>query len=229
MDSAVGIMRSPKHTAWKKSRKFGDIHGGRMRRKCTDNIFNRLHSFSRPGPHDPKPILVEDNPSGDHYFPLSGAECLEALKALPKRDPDGITHLWLRRATSRERKNGPPIADYICGSGVRLIVLYPWRKDHRLCLGRRKPNGKASKEYQRFDGRVFQERGWWYVEFTPEGLRRYMVHVLYYEVGAHVDLYSNQWSKASRKADVERSDQYAMSFSREGAEVLHRLDQNASA
>jgi hypothetical protein len=65
-------MRSRKHTAWKENRKFGDVHGGRSHPKITDNIFNRLHSFSRPGPHDPTPILVEDNPSSDYFFPLDG-------------------------------------------------------------------------------------------------------------------------------------------------------------
>ncbi|NQU48175.1 MAG: hypothetical protein HQ519_05965 [Planctomycetes bacterium] len=64
-------MRSPKHTAWKKNRKFGDFKGGRMRTKLADNIFHRLHSLSRPVAGQEVPKLMQDNPGADYYFPVS--------------------------------------------------------------------------------------------------------------------------------------------------------------
>jgi hypothetical protein len=56
-------MLSRKQTAWKKSRKLGDVHGGRTAPKITDKIFNRAHSLQRPAPRQATPILIEDNPS----------------------------------------------------------------------------------------------------------------------------------------------------------------------
>ena len=48
--------QSRKETAWKKSRKFGDVKGGRMRPKLTDNIINREHNFEVPKEYDETPI-----------------------------------------------------------------------------------------------------------------------------------------------------------------------------
>jgi len=165
-------MRSKKHTAWRKNRKFGDVHGGRTHPKITDGIFNRAHSLSPPGPDQQTPILIEDNPSRDYFFPLTGEEC---IKALPKRDQVGVTHLWLRRPGATDRREGLPLAQFICGSGVRLIVMFPWRKDMRLCLGRRRPAGILSKECAGFGTPAFRDREWWYVEFSMRDLRRYWI------------------------------------------------------
>lgn len=65
-----------KQTAWKKSRKFGDIYGGRERPKMTvgvptggNRIFRRAHSILPPSPLDKLPIYIVDNPSRDFFFP----------------------------------------------------------------------------------------------------------------------------------------------------------------
>ena len=42
------MKQTRKETAWKKSRKFGDVKGGRKRPKLADNIFKRQHNFSAP-------------------------------------------------------------------------------------------------------------------------------------------------------------------------------------
>ena len=217
-------MRSRKHTAYRKNRKFGDVHGGRSRPKITDGIFNRAHSFSPPGPHQSTPILIEDNPSRDYFFPLSGRECVEALRALPNNDHAGVTHLWLRRPGATDRREGLPLAEFICGSGVRLIVMYPWRVDKRLCLGRRKPTGKTSNHYARFGASPFRERGWWFVEFSAFELRRFWVQILYHEVGHHVDWFRRHWSMANGRQVEEFADQYAISFTKTGTNVIHRLN-----
>lgn len=78
--------RTKKETAWKKSRKFGDVKGGRRRIKIEDNIFNRAHNLKAPGSNQATPILMEDNPSREFFFPLNCQEALEALQALPSED-----------------------------------------------------------------------------------------------------------------------------------------------
>lgn len=123
-------MQNRKTTAWKKNRKFGDIYGGRERVKHSDKIFRRYHSLQRPSGTDVTPILMEDNPSRDYFFPISVEEAHEALKALPEWDQEGLTHIWLRRhdpADYRQRSHN--WAEFICGSGVRVVTPYPWRRD----------------------------------------------------------------------------------------------------
>ncbi len=145
----------PIYTPWKKSRKFGDIYGGRERLKCSDNIFQRLHSIKRPNSNDVLPILIEDNPSRDFFFPLSGQETLETLRGLPKRDYEEITHVWLRRLKKTdytERKL--PFAWFCCGSGVRAIVLFPWPNDLTIPYGSKRPSNKVINEFERYGAKL---------------------------------------------------------------------------
>ena len=105
--------KSNKRTAWKKNREFGDIMGGRCRRKLDGNVFIRLHSFHRPTEFDELPIIVADNPSRDYYFPVSPDEIKATLANLP--DSGIVTHVWLRK----HNKKNNLIIDSIKGSGIR--------------------------------------------------------------------------------------------------------------
>lgn len=217
--------RSRKETAWRKNRRFGEVHGGRDSPKLTDNIFRILHSIERPGPNDELPIVFQDNPSRDYFWPISAAEAREAVLALPKRHHRGITHLWLRRPSERAKRDDLPFATFICGSGVRLITLYPWRRDMRVCVGRADPPRKWKADTSCFGATTFEERGWWYTQFELAGLRRFYVeHILFHEVGHHVDWYRRRWSAANLRKCEEFADQYAASFSRTATYVLNRLD-----
>ena len=51
-------MQTRKDTAWKKSRTFGDLKGGRVKPKLADKIFARTHSLQRPSPGDGLPIFI---------------------------------------------------------------------------------------------------------------------------------------------------------------------------
>lgn len=213
-------------TPWKKSRTFGDIYGGRERRKFADNIFARAHSLERPSPNEELPILIEDNPSRDFFFPLSGKEIVEALKSLPKRDYEGITHIWLRRLKKSDFINrSQPLAWFACGSGVRLITLYPWPNSMELSLGQKRPSNRIVNETERYGG-VIRKRGReWVSEWSLASLRQfYLQGILFHEVGHHIDLYYRHFSDANIKELEEFADQYALAKTATATYVFNRLE-----
>lgn len=214
-----------KFTAWKKNRKFGDIYGGRSKLKINDNIFRRCHSLTRPEPGDVTPLLIEDNPSRDFFFPLAAAEVKHALQALPKKDYAQITHIWLRRLKKSEYQAGNmPQAEFICGSGVRVIVLYPTPKDMVVRLGAKKPSNRKLKELRKWCSKVEYKSGGWRATWELSELKGYYINVLlYHEVGHHVDWYNRQWSQANSKQVEEYADQYAMQKTATATYVLNNL------
>lgn len=220
-------MRSPKRkgTAWKKNRKFGDVYGGRRWPKTADNIFSRCHSLERPGPHDDLPILLSDNPSRNFFFPISVSEAEEALRALPKDDFEGLTHIWCRRASETEHRTGSrPWAEFICGSGVRVVVLYAWRRDMKFEWARR-PSNRIVKDMERFGIGVTRRGGVWQITPTLPQLRRfYIQHLLYHEVGHHIDWYIRHWSAANLSQVEEFADQYAIQMTATATRVFNNLE-----
>jgi len=206
-------MKRGSRTPWKKSRTYGDIYGGRSRVRMSDNIFARTHSLHRPSADQALPILLQDSASRDYIFPVTADELAQTLKNLPESDGRGITHIWLRRTPIRARKMGAPLAEFVCGSGVRLIVIYPWRKDGRMCIGHDKPQAQAMAPYLRFGASVICEDGRWYVEFSEANLKRfYIEHLFCHELGHHVDWYNRNWSKANSRQTEEFADQYAVQW-----------------
>lgn len=216
-------MKNRSATPWKKSRTYGDIHGGRMRRRMTDNIFARAHSLQRPVPGQALPILIQDNPSREFVFPVSVEECAAALRALPAGHAEGVTHIWLRRRPARMSHSAAALAEFICGSGVRVVILYPWRADGRLYVGRSKPPAQSMASYQRFGAQVSCDRGRWYVSFTPADLKRfYIEHLFCHEMGHHVDWYGRRWSRASVRQAEEFADQYAVQWGPDAMALVSR-------
>lgn len=220
----MNSMRTP----WKKSRTFGDLHGGRIRRRMTDNIFRRLHSLQAPGENEVRPILIEENPSRDFFFPLAAHEALRALRGF---SPDGIqeiTHIWLRRNRRPESlDSSPTLAEFICGSRVRVIILYPWRKDRLLSLGPQKPEQKAIRAYSKFGAEIFLSGKCWYARLPDERLRDFYVqHLLLHEFAHHLDWYKRHWSKANQKRVEEFANQYAVRW---GSSAIEVLDKQAEA
>jgi hypothetical protein len=214
-----------KTTAWKKSRKFGDVHGGRCRPKLSDNIFRRCHSLKAPAKGVELPILIQDNPSRNFFFPISAHEACAVLRALPERDTSGITHIWCRRLKKSEfGQQGQPMAEFICGSGVRVIILYPWRRDMTLSWTR-KPQNRLLNEMSRFGFKIMRRRGEWVVQPTLPQLRLfYIEHLLYHEVGHHVDWYNRHWSAGNHKQVEEYATQYAIQKTSSATYVLNRLE-----
>jgi len=213
-------------TPWKKSRTYGDVYGGRERRKLSDGIFYRAHSLTRPTTHDQCPILIQDNPSRDFFFPISAKEAKEAMKALPKRDFEGITHIWLRRFKKSEYEKGDlPLAEFICGSGVRVIVLYPFPTDMVLVLGDSKPSKRKLKELEKWGCQIHKKEGVWTACWSLSELRKYYINsLLYHEVGHHVDWYNRYWSSANVKQAEEFADQYAIQKTANATHVFNKLE-----
>ncbi|PRQ05143.1 hypothetical protein [Enhygromyxa salina] len=224
-------MRNRKETAWRKNRRFGEIHGGRTHRKLTDGIFRRLHDIERPSANDELPILIEEKSSRDFFFPLNGAETLQALHALPRKDVEAITHVWLRRARKSDYLAGElPLATFICGSGVRVITLYPWPTDRVIRFGTKRPTQRVIREYSKWGTELFQEDERWCIRFSELGLRRFFIeHLLYHEVGHHVDWYRRHWSAANAEQCEEFANQYAMARSRTATHVFNALEKARSS
>lgn len=209
---------------WKKNRRFGDIHGGRKYRKLSDNIFARLHSLQKPSEHEELPILIEDNPSRDFFHPISALEASEAISQLPNCDGDGITHIWCRRpmqlANGGQETN---FAEFICGSGVKLIVLYAWPRNMKL-VWKRKPHQKFTNELSRLGIELRKGNGGFYIYPTTEQLRRFYIQsLLFHEIGHHVDWYYRRWSSANSRETEEFADQYAMQMTDVATRVLEKF------
>ncbi len=206
-------MLTRKETAWKKSRQFGDIKGSRTRRRLADNIFARYHSIQRPAPDCPLPIYRRDHPSRDFFFPLEIADIQRELSLLPQTDWKEITHIWLRRFNKSEYEAGElPLAQFCCGSGVRVIILYPWPKNLLWHHGSTKPSQSLQKTLAIYNASLCQENAEWISDWNSGRLKDfYLEYLLFHEIGHHLDWYTRHWSKANKKQTEEIANQYAYS------------------
>jgi len=142
---------------------------------------------------------------------VTAAELVQALRALLESHREGITHIWLRRPSLKQGHSVSPLAEFVCGSGVRAIVIYPWRTDGCRDLGQRKPANATVAAYLRFGASVRREGGRWYAMLSGVQLRRFFVeHLFCHEVGHHVDHYNRHWSKANGRLVEDFADQYAV-------------------
>ena len=201
-----------KQTAWKKSRKFGDVKGGRMRPKLTDNIFNRQHNLQAPTDNQEIPIYIQDNPSRDFYFPVSIEEIKDFLKKLPQEHTEHLTHIWLRKMKKKEyEKEGSFQGCFICGSGINLIVLYPFPKDLKMNYGKNKPTKKTLSWYSAYKPLIKQEDGNWYLQWTKQSIKQYYLEgLLLHEIGHKMDsVYKRYWSQAYAQKAEQFADNYA--------------------
>ena len=214
-------MLNPKQTRWKKSRKFGDVFGGRRYPKIADKVFNRAHSLTKPNFTDTLPIFLKDNPSKDMYFPVNSQEVSSALSNLPEADTAGLTHVWLRRAKPGDfEKELIPFAEYICGSGVYLIVLYPWPRNMLLPLSKR-PTAAKLKRYQRWAPELVYSKNLWHLKWQPEAVKDfYLSDLIPHEIAHHVDYQQRHWSKANTRQREEFAIQYANQRYFEGSEAV---------
>ena len=216
---------SRKETAWKKSRKFGDVKGGRTFPKITDRIFNRKHSLKKPSPTDELPIFMKDNPSKDFYFPVNENEILERLNQLPTEHCQKITHIWLRKVKKEDYENHDTFQGmFICGSGVNLIILSAFPNNLQMCFGNKKPTKRILKLYSEWtqDLHFDEKKKVWFLQWDAEKIRDYYLNsLLLHEIGHFVDfMFQGIWSKANSKKVEDFADNYARIWSSEKIETI---------
>lgn len=157
-----------KQTNWKKNRELGDKMGGRQRLKLKDNIFASEHSFAAPSEFDEVPIYLKDNTSRDWYFPIDVNDIKGVISSYPIDKISFITHIWMRKHLMKKEC----IGEWICGSGVYLITLYPISIDNKHYFGKEKPSQKEIREYERYASIKEDEDGW-YAQFTEESAKKF--------------------------------------------------------
>lgn len=192
----------------------------------SDNIFFRLHSLKPLDEHDARPLLMEDNPSRDYFFPLTGQETIDALKTLPKRDFEGVTHVWLRRIRSADLFDGlQPLCLFTWGSNVRLITLWAWPRDMILRFGKKRPPNSAFNEARDYGIKVEQVRGQWQAQWNLKAIKRFYIKgLLFYTIGHHIDSYYRVNSKAITRTDSNYPTQYATAKTALATHVFQKLE-----
>ena len=205
-------MLTRKHTAWRKNRKFGDVMGGRRYPKVNDRVWGRVHSLAPPAPHDSVPIVIRENPSRLFFFPVTPEEVLASIGRLPRDHVAALTHVWLRRIDLAEYSSSSrPLAEFMCGSGVRAIVLYPWPRTLAQSLGNARPSDRILAHYRRWTSDLRCVRGVWQLRWRLEALRDfYLAYLLVHEVGHNVDWFRSHWSKANVRNREEAAVGYAL-------------------
>ena len=164
-----------------------------------------------------------DNPSREFFFPVTEGQVRKALQRLPYSDTFGITHVWFRRVRLSDYQAGRvPFAEFLCGSGSRIIVLYPWHRDLLLRFGRRRPPRRLLSEYAQWTEDLILENDQWCLRWTEGGLRSfYLNNLQLHEVGHHVDRSYRRWTPASQRETEEAADQYAVYWSKRAPKHYH--------
>lgn len=173
----------------------------------TDNIFNRLHNLQATNENEATPIFIKDNPSRDFFFPVSIEEIEAFLEKLPHKHTEYLTHIWLRKMTKKEYEKENKIQGcFICGSGVNLIVLYPFSRDLKMTFGNKKPDRKILKWYSKYEPELVENAGNWELIWTEEKIKRYYLEgLLLHEIGHKVDsVYERFWSQSYEKSKAEK-------------------------
>ncbi len=210
------MMRSRKETAWKKSRKFGDVKGGRRWPKLTDNIFNRQHDFLPPTEDQETPIFMVDNPSRDFFFPVTIEEIKTTLRQLPQEHTEGLTHIWLRKFRKTDFVKGNTLQGcFICGSKVNLIILYPFPMDLKMNFGHKKPSQKKLKEYAPYTTDLQHDKSGWHLKWTEDKVKKYYLeNLLLHEIGHHLESYYQRFWSVTHKTKAENfANNYAVYWS----------------
>ena len=217
------MTQNRKQTAWKKNRKFGDIHGGRMRLKLADGIFNREHNLLPPTAEQETPIFIIENTSKDFYFPVTVDEIKETIKRLPTEHTKFLTHIWLDKVNKKDYLNGKTNqGEFICGSKVYLIKLYAFPTDNKMTFGQTKPTTKQLNFYKPYCTDLQHDKNGWYLQWTTDEIKKHYLHkLLTHEIGHCVDyFYGRHWSKANTKQIEDFADNYAVIWSNNFKEII---------
>lgn len=194
-------MQSRKFTSWKKSKKFGDVQGGRQVPKLADRIFNRQHNLEAPNSDEKRPIYINENPSKDFYFPISINDIKNIFNKLPSDQTNHITHIWLKRIKKSDYLKGKTYQGYfISGSKVYLIVINPFPIDNKMRFTKNKPIKKILDSYKDYTNDLRQDHIGWYLQWNDVSIKKYYSEkILLYLIGMSLDSFNKRyWSKANK-------------------------------
>ncbi|MEO1514093.1 MAG: hypothetical protein AAFV95_03745 [Bacteroidota bacterium] len=196
-------MRSKKETAWKKSRTFGDVKGGRKALKWYNSILHRMHNLEAPAKGTETPVYIQDNPSRDFYHPVSPEEIKAFLSTFHEFQAQEISYIWLRKQSHKEYEKEDSLQGcYIWGENVRLIVLYSFPKDNKMSFGKRKPTAKILRWYQEYCTDLREEKDNWYLQWNEKDIKEYYLNgLLLHEIGHHVDKVYKYGQASQAKAE----------------------------
>ena len=162
-----------------------------------------------------------DTPSRDFFFPATIEEIKETLNKLPKEHTENLTHVWLRKVKKKDYENSETFqGSFICGSGVNLIVLYPFPADLIMRFDK-KPSQNKLKRYSPYTSDLIQKEGQWHLKWTKMGIKKYYLEgLLLHEIGHHIDsYYQRYWSKAYKNKCEKFADNYAVYWSSKLTEI----------
>lgn len=204
-------MQSRKETAWKKSRKFGDVKGGRTFNKRLNSTFNRLHNLEPLSEGDESPAFIVDNPSRDFFFPITVEDIQEQLSKIPNYQVKWLSYIWLKKQSQKDyEKENSLQGVYIWGGRVQLIALYSFPRDLKMNFGKKKPKQSTLNWYKAFCINLIEEKDNWYLQWTTEEIKQYYLNgLLFHEIGHHIDSHY-KYSVASNAKAEKWADGYAL-------------------
>lgn len=134
-------------------------------------------------------------------------------KKLPKEHTEHLTHIWLRKIKRIDYLKEDSLQGcFIVGSGVFLIILYPFPKDNRMIFSKKKPLQKSINYYKKYTSELKQDNdGYWYLQWNDDSIKRYYLeNLLLHEIGHSIDsFYQRFWSKAANREKEIFADSYA--------------------
>ena len=94
----------------------------------------------------------------------------------------------------------------------------------KMNFGSKKPSTRFLNGVSKWCSNLQKTKGKWFLKWEIEPLKEYYInHLLYHEVGHHVDWYNRIWSKANAKQLEEFADQYAIQKTATATHVFNKL------
>lgn len=106
-----------------------------------------------------------------------------------------------------------------------MVILYPWPKNMIQNMGTKKSSKRKTKEYSKYCSAPVKNGDNLVFKCSINNLRKFYInHLLYHEVGHHVDWYFRHWSKANKRQLEEFADQYAMQKTATETSIFNKVD-----
>ena len=196
----------------RRNQKSGMTKGGRVRdgqarekwsHRLPENIYRQLSESEE------KWRVLRENPSRDFYHPCSAEDYHAVLSRLPSELTNDVSAIVLRRTSKRDENLGVDARRrYSC------IIMNAFPVSNEMEWPK-KPTDSEVRHLARWCDRWRSNGGRWWLEWTPDEVRRYyLYHVFLHEIG-HI----NQ----PRSYSLKRRESFAENFALEWARELGEL------